>query len=200
MLFFVPFVLVLSLVFFASAFPLKPIFPLSIPTASVTQPDGFAYSSAARAPSSSNPFPIDLTARDSDPVNHGLCSIHVRQVFGDLNGHTKGTTVAGTLTASLHDGWHMPIGDLAPTPFDYFAPLNDSKRMVEMTSKLPYVLTLEMACEDCKGVDHHHGERMRIKFLYGAEWWMSNTDGDCIEGWADEHTIGRKRSLSWGRC
>ena len=103
------------------------------------------------------------------------------------------------MTASLHDGLHMPIGDLAAVPFDYFADLNDSKREVEMTSKLPYVLTMEMSCEDCKGVDKSHGEHMRIKFIYGTEWWMSNADGYCIEGWADEHTYGRRWSFSWKR-
>ncbi|MCJ1293281.1 hypothetical protein MMC34_004835 [Xylographa carneopallida] len=168
MLFLVPFVLLLSLLSSASAFPLRGI-------------------------------SSDLTARDFDPINHGLCSIHVRQVFGDLFAHTKGSTVAGTMAASLHDGWHMPIGDLARVPFDYFADLNDSKRDVEFTSMLPYVLTMEMSCEDCKGVDHSHGEHMRIKFFYGSEWWMSNADGHCIEGWADEHTYGRRWSVPWKR-
>ena len=93
----------------------------------------------------------------------------------------------------------MPIGDLAPVPFNYFADFNDSTRDVEMTSKLPYVLTMEMSCEDCTGIDTLHGEQMRIKFFYGAEWWMSNADGYCIEGWADKHTYGRRWAFSWER-
>ncbi|MCJ1380475.1 hypothetical protein MMC17_003580 [Xylographa soralifera] len=203
MLFFVPIVLFLSLFFSASSFPLRAISSPFAPAASSTQPGPPAYSwsvsSAADTPGPSNRLSSDLTTRDSDPVNHGLCSIHVRQVFGDLNGHLHGSPVSGTITASLHDGWHMPIGDLAPVPFDYLAPLNDSKQDVEMTSKLPYVLTMEMSCEYCEGVDVWHGEHMRIRFVYGAEWWMSNADGYCIEGWADKHMGGRRWSFPWER-
>ncbi|MCJ1287137.1 hypothetical protein MMC26_006485 [Xylographa opegraphella] len=203
MLFFFLFALLFSFLSSASTLPLRPTPSLVTPTTSSTQAVPSAYnwgnSSTVSAPSLSNHFPGDLTARDSDRINHGLCSIHVRQVFGDLLAQTKGSTVAGIMTASLHDGWHRPIGDLTPAPFDYFADLKDPKRDVEMTSKLPYVLTMEMSCEDCKGIDKSHGEHMRIKFLYGAEWWMSNADGYCSEGWADEHTHGRRSSLPWGR-